>query len=367
MKVIKFNDFAKDYSDNKKELVSIFDRVLKSGWYILGKELSDFERKFSSYLGVKYAIGVGNGLEALQISLMALGIKKGDEVITTPISAAATTLAILAVGAKPVFVDVTNQGLLDPNLISNKITKRTKAILPVHLYGQPVDIDKIKNIANRYHLYLIEDACQAHGSLYGGKKIGGFGDISCFSFYPTKNLGAIGDGGAIVTNNKKLALICQQIRNYGQKDKYNHIRLGLNSRLDELQAAILAFKLDSLDEKNLKKKSLAKIYMEKLSDIKSIEIVTNMQEESNFHLFVIKHKRRNELQKFLHQNGIATDIHYPKILSKQNSLKHIATKEKFKKADRFTKEILSLPCHPQMTINQIDFICSKIREFTYNG
>lgn len=367
MKAIKFNDFTKDYFDTKKKLSSIFDRVLKSGLYILGKELSDFEREFANYLGVKYAIGVGNGLEALQISLMALGVQKGDEVITTPISAAATTLAILAVGAKPVFVDVTSKGLIDPDLIPNKINKKTKAILPVHLYGQPVDLDKIKNIASRRHLYLIEDACQAHGSSYRNKKIGSFGNIACFSFYPTKNLGAIGDGGAIVTNDKKLAQICQQIRNYGQKNKYNHIRFGINSRLDDLHAAILAFKLKFLDEKNQKRKSLAKKYMQNLSDISSVKIVTDMQDESNFHLFVIRSKRRNELQRFLRQNGISTDIHYPKILPKQNSLKHVASSTKFEKADKFVKEILSLPCHPQMTINQVNFICSKIREFANNG
>lgn len=365
MKAIKFNDFTKNYRENKKELSHVFNRVLESGQYILGKEVINFEKEFAKYLGARYAVGVGNGLEALQISLMALNIQKGDEVITTPISAAATTLAILAVGAKPIFVDVTNKGLIDPNLIPNRITKKTKAILPVHLYGQPVDLDKIKNIAKKYHLDLIEDACQAHGSFYKGKKIGVVGNVACFSFYPTKNLGTFGDGGAIVTNNQKIAGMCSQIRNYGQKSKYNHIRFGLNSRLDELHAAILAFKLKFLDEKNQKRRSLAKKYIEGLSDINSIEIVTDMYKESNFHLFVIRCKKRNQLQKFLHQNGIPTDVHYPKILPEQNSLKRITNEEKLERANKFIQEILSLPCHPQMTINQVNFVCSKIKEFIY--
>lgn len=363
MKPIQFNDFAKEYLETKKQLDSIFERVLKSGQYILGKEVTCFEKEFAKYLGVKHAIGVGNGLEALQISLMALGVKKGDEVITTPVSAAATTLAILAVGAKPVFVDVTDKGLIDPDLIPEKITTDTKAILPVHLYGQPADLDKLQKVAAKYKLYLVEDACQAHGSLYKGKKIGGFGDVACFSFYPTKNLGTVGDGGAIVTNDRKLAQICSQIRDYGQKSKYNHIVLGINSKLDELHAAILAFKLKLLDEKNQKRKSLAKKYIEKLSTIASIEIVTDLQEESNFHLFVIRTKKRDVLQKFLLRAGIPTDIHYPKIIPKQKGMKDILDPAKLKKAGRFVREILSLPIHPRMSINQVDFICSRIKKF----
>lgn len=363
MKAISFNDFNKEYSRTKKDLTAIFKRVLKSGWYILGTEVENFERKFANYLNVKYAIGVGNGLEALQISLMALGIKKGDEVITTPISAAATTLAIISVGAKPVFVDVTDKGLLNPDLIPDKITKKTKAILPVHLYGQPVNLDAIRKIAKQYQQYIIEDACQAHGSSYKGRKLGGFGNIACFSFYPTKNLGTYGDGGAIVTNNRNLAGICSQIRNYGQKNKYNHAIIGINSRLDELHAAILAFKLKSLEALNQKRRLFAKQYIEELTDLAPVQIVTDMLEESNFHLFVIRCKNRDKLKEFLRTKGIAADIHYPKILPSQNGLKHISDPKKFKKANEFVKEILSLPCHHQMSANQISCICSMIKKF----
>lgn len=366
MKQIKFNDFTKEYLESQNGLNKIFKNVLSSGWYILGKEVLNFEQEFANYLGAKFCIGVGNGLEALQISLMALGIKEGDEVITTPVSAAATALAILALGAKPIFIDIDSKGQMNSNLISNNITSRTKAILPVDLYGQPLDLDKFKKIAKKFHLHLIEDACQAHGSSYRGRKVGSNADISCFSFYPTKNLGAIGDGGAIITNNKRLAQICYEIRDYGQKKRYNHIRYGLNSRLDELQAAILRFKLKKLDHNNMIRRKLAKLYFKSLSKIKEIEIITDNMDESNFHLYVIRVKNRSRLKKFLESNSIPFGIHYPRILPKQKFINKFIKSYPLPNAYNFVREIISLPIHPQMTPDQVQYISSKISIFFQN-
>lgn len=363
-KQIKFNDFTEEVKSHKKELGTAIGRVLNSGWFILGKEVESFEEEFRDYMGSKYCIGVGNGLEALQISLMALGIGNGDEVITTPISAVATALAILAVGAKPVFVDTNSQGLIDADLIHKVITEKTKAILPVHLYGQAVDLNKIMHICKKYKLFLIEDACQAHGSTYHDKKLGTFGRLGCFSFYPTKNLGAFGDGGAIVTDNDTLANICKEIRDYGQVSRYKHRRYGLNSRLDEIQAAILREKLKFLDKGNEIRRILAKKYIENLIEIPEIDIVdSGLITDNNYHLFVIKLKKRNDLQKFLRKSGIPTLVHYPITIPNQPFFKKITLNQKFKNSEKFVKQILSLPCHPQMTQAQVVFISQRIKSF----
>lgn len=361
---IKFIDFTKEFKEHKGEFNLAIQNVLTSGWYILGQEVSDFEKEFANYLGSKYCIGVGNGLEALQISLMAAGIGKRDEVITTPISAIATTLAILAVGAKPVFVDVTSSGLLDPQKIEHAITPQTKAIIPVHLYGQPIDLDFFVKICQKNNLLLLEDACQAHGSSFQGKKLGTFGKLGCFSFYPTKNLGAFGDGGAIITDDDKLADLCRKIRDYGQEDKYLHTVYGLNSRLDEIQAAILRVKLKYLDQNNKKRQKLAKRYKENLQGINAIEIIKPISwEENNFHLFVIKTERRDELQQFLISNGIITLIHYPITIPDQPCLKKEYGKIKIPKAREFVNQVLSLPCNPLMSEDDIDFVSKKIKNF----
>lgn len=343
---------------------AVFERVLSSGKFILDKEVEGFEQQFASYLGIKYCIGVGNGLEALQIALMALNIGNGDEVITTPISAAATTLSILAVGATPVFVDTTPSGLIDPSDISKVITKNTKAILPVHLYGNSVDLDRIRAICQKYKLFLIEDAAQAHGSKFNGKFLGTFGTLGCFSFYPTKNLGAFGDGGAIVTSNGKLATICQRIRNYGESKKYKHLRFGLNSRLDELQAALLSIKLKYLEEENSIRRRLAQRYIKNLSTLPQIEIVMPRRKKlPNFHLFVIKVQKRSALQKYLTSYSIPTSVHYPKILPDQPFLKREYKSLALPVAREFVKTCLSFPCYPKMSFEEVDFVSSKIIDF----
>jgi dTDP-4-amino-4,6-dideoxygalactose transaminase len=361
--MILFNDFKTEYIYLKKEIDSAIKEVLMSGRYILGKKVENFERQFAKYLGVKYCVGVGNGLEALQIALMALGIGEGDEVITTAHSAVATTLAIKAVGAKPIFVDIDEYYHLDSSKIENKITSRTKAILPVHLYGQMVDIETIQRIAKKHSLYLIEDAAQAHGAEYNGKKAGTFGDFGCFSFYPTKNLGAFGDGGAIVTNKKELYEICKMIRNYGQKNRYEHEIYGLNSRLDEIQAAILSVKLKHLSEFNRKRQQIAKLYFKLLKNVPQIRLPKIRNNAKHiFHLFVIEAERRDELIKFLEKNNIPTIVHYPIPIHKQkcfpefNNLKLPVLETKVQK-------ILSLPIHPFLKKEDVIYIVKKIKEF----
>jgi len=360
VKKVNYLDFQKEAKIRGKIYLSAMKRVLNSGSYILGNEVRSFEKEFAEFCGVKYCVGVGNGLEAIQISLMALGVGRGDEVITTPVSAVATTLAILAVGAIPVFVDIKENGQIDENLIEKAITSKTKAVLPVHLYGQPANVEEIGKICKRNKLFLIEDSAQAHGTTLNGRKVGTFGEMACYSFYPTKNLGAIGDGGAITTNDEKLAKICSEIRDYGQESKYIHIRYGLNSRLDELQAAILREKLKFLEGDNQKRKKIAESYINKLRHLKDIQIVLpeNIR-DSNFHLFVIKTKGRDKLKIYLADKGIPSLIHYPVTIPDQPLFG-----KKYKKLDiplarKFVKEILSLPCYPFLERKDVDYVAEK--------
>ena len=364
IKKISFLDFTQEYKIRKKEYTHAFDRVMTSGVYILSKEVQEFENNLAKYLNVKYCVGVANGLEAIQIALMVKGIGPGDEVITTPISAVATTLAILAVGAEPIFADTNEKGQIDSVQIEKLITKNTKAILPVDLYGQPCDLVKIKEICKKHKLFLIEDACQAIGSTLDGKKLGTYGDVGCFSFYPTKNLGAFGDGGCLVTNNEKLAKTYRELRDYGQQTKYVHIRYGLNSRLDELHAALLSVKLNYLDKDNAKRRIVAKRYIDKLKNIKGLELILPENlDDSNFHLFVIKTKKRDELKKYLADNGIPSLIHYPITIPDQPMFKAKYRNLKIPIARKFVKEILSLPCHPYLDDNEVDYVSGKIVNF----
>ncbi len=361
MKVL-FNDFKKQYKTHQKEIDTAIKRVLNSGWYILGKEVENFEKKFSSYIGTKETIGVANGMEALQIILLALNVGKGDEVITTPHSAIATSLAIQAVGAKPIFVDIDDFYHIDASKIEKHINKKTKAILPVHLYGQSVDIKKMSALAKKYKLFLIEDCAQAHGAKFKGKKVGTFGDAGAFSFYPTKNLGAFGDAGAIVTNNLELALKCRTIRNYGQKNRYEHEVLGLNSRLDELQAAILGGLLPNLEKDNSKRISVAKIYKKELSRLKEIKLPKERKDVKHvYHLFVIEAEKKDALQKFLKENGIETLIHYPIPIHKQKCFNDRKTKLPI--IESKVSDILSLPIHPHLTKKEVLYVCQKIKYF----
>jgi len=361
--MIPFNNLKIENAKEKELLKKAMGRVVSSGWYILGTEVKNFENKFANYIGVKYGIGVANGLEALQISLMALGIGKGDEVITTPLSAVATTLAIKAVGAKPVFVDTDNFHHIDANKIESKITKRTKAILPVHLYGQSVQIDKISSIARKYKIHIIEDCAQSHGTMYKNKKNGSIGALGCFSFYPTKNLGALGDAGMITTNNKALAEKCMEIRNYGQKNRYEHSRHGLNSRLDELQAAILNERLKYLDRNNEKRNLIAKIYRENLTDIEGIKLPELRKNSSHcYHLFVIETNKRDALQNFLKKKGVGTLIHYPLAIHQQEAFPE-HNRLSFPVVQSKISKILSLPIYPNLKEKDALLVCKIIRQF----
>lgn len=360
---IPFGNLIQDHKPVSKKIKAATNRVIDSGWFILGKEVENFENKFSKFCGTRYAIGVANGLEALQISLLVTGVKPGDEVITTPLSAAATSLAIVNVGAKPVFVDIdSNSYNINSNLIEKKITKKTKAILPVHLYGQLSDMAVINRIAKKHKLIVIEDCAQAVGAKLKNKKAGSFGDIGAFSFYPSKNLGALGDGGAIITNNKKFFQQAKILRNYGQDGRYNHVKPGLNSRLDELQAAILNVKLAELDKVNLRRKKIASLYSQQLANL-SLKIPKTFKNSSHvWHLYVIEVKNRDQLQKYLAKHGVATAIHYPTALNDQRSLKKFS-KGRGEIATKAVKNILSLPIYPSLKDLQIKYICKLIKEF----
>ena len=358
-----FNDFKKEYAHTKKDIDKAMVKVAKSGWYILGKEASNFEKEFAKFVGTKHAIGVANGLEALQISLMSLGIKEGDEVITTSLSAIATALAIKAVGAKPVFADIDEFYHLDPEDIEIKITRKTKAIIPVHLYGQPAEMGKIIALAKKHKLYVIEDCAQSHGAKFRKKMTGSMGIAGCFSFYPTKNLGALGDAGAITTNDSNLAEKCRMIRNYGQITRYEHPCLGINSRLDELQAAILRVKLKRLRESNAKRNKIAKLYRKELRGITQIKLPKERAGASHaYHLFVIETENRGELQKYLSEKGIPTLIHYPIPIHKQKSFRELNSLS-LPQTENKVKKILSLPCHPYLEEKEIKFISQAIRSF----
>lgn len=361
--MILMNDFKSEYASLKKEINTAVNRVLESGWYILGSEVESFEQEFAKYVGSKYCIAVANGLEALQISLMSLNIGKGDEVITVSNTAVATVLAISNLGAKPVFVDVDDSYLMDVDQLKEKITPNTKAIIPVHLFGQVANMTKIKKLAKENNIKIVEDACQAHGASYRGKKSGTFGNLGCFSFYPTKNLGAYGDGGAIITNSKSLYEQCKMLRNYGQKNRYEHEILGLNSRLDEIQAAVLKVKLKHLDKFILKRNKIAQIYTKKLAGIKQIKIpIVNKGNYHSFHLFVIESENRDQLMSFLKESGVQCLIHYPIPVHKQKCYSSYNTL-KLKKTEYFAEKILSLPVHPMMTARQAEEICKLILNF----
>lgn len=359
---IKFNDFQKQYKAHHQKFDKAIKGVLNSGWYILGSQVADFEKKFAAYIGTKYAIGVANGMEALQIALLALNIGPGDEVITTSHTAAATALAIVAVGAKPVFVDIDEYFHIDANQIEEKINGKTKAIIPVHLYGQSVDLDKIMAICQKHHIHLIEDCAQAHGALYKNKKVGSFGVVNCFSFYPTKNLGAFGDGGAITTNDQALYEKILQLRNYGQKNRYEHESYGLNSRLDEIQAAILLVQLEYLDKNNKIRQKLADIYAKHLRHVKQVKLPQLRKNcQSVFHLFVIEAENRDGLAEYLKSKGIATLIHYPVPVHRQPCFKE--HNSYLPVLEEKIKVILSLPIHPFLSVKEIKYICNSINIF----
>lgn len=358
-------DLKIQYKSLRKEISKKISEIFESGTFIKGPVLEEFETNFAKFVGTKYAIGVASGTDALHLSLMALNIGKGDEVILPANTFIATAYAILYVQAKPVFVDVDPKTYnIDTELIERKISKRTKAIIPVHLYGQPCQMDKILQLAKKYKLLVIEDAAQSHGAVYKGKHVGNFGHAAAFSFYPGKNLGAFGDGGIITTNSIRLANKIKMLREYGAYSKYYFDQLGFNSRLDALQAAILNIKLKYLKRWNKKRWKLAQNYNKFLSNLLQITTPFTGKNISHvFHLYVIRTPQRNQLMKFLQKRGIQTGIHYPLPLHLQKSLRYLDYKKgDFPVAEKISKQVLSLPLYPELSLNQQKFIVESIKK-----
>ncbi|KKT57852.1 MAG: Glutamine-scyllo-inositol transaminase [Candidatus Giovannonibacteria bacterium GW2011_GWC2_44_9] len=341
--MIQIVDFIREYKSIKKEIDSAINRVLRRGVFVLGPEVENFEKNFAKYCGVKYAVGVASGTDALYLSLLALDIGRGDEVIVPVNTALATAMAVKMSGAKPVFCDSDENFLIDINKIPALINKRTKAIMPVHLYGRACDMEKLRALAKAHKLFLIEDCAQAHGAVWNGKKVGGWGDFSCFSFYPTKNLGAYGDGGAVTTNSEGHYKKLRALRFYGAHDRVTSAMFGINSRLDEKQAAILSVKLKYLDKWNQKRKNTAKLYGKLISNKNIILPKVNNENEHVYHLFVARAKNRDSLMKVLKKKNIQTLIHYPLLLHNQPIFNY---KGRFANAEKHSKEIFSLPMHP---------------------
>jgi dTDP-4-amino-4,6-dideoxygalactose transaminase len=363
---IPFLDLKSQYIDLKEELDAAYHRVMESGWYILGKEVDAFEKEFAAYCGVKRCIGVGNGLEALHLILRACGIGEGDEVIVPANTYIATWLAVSYAGAIPVPVEPDEKTCnINPQLIEKAVSKKTRAIIPVHLYGQPADMDQITDIAKKNDLKVIEDAAQAHGSRYKGRRVGGLGDAAGFSFYPGKNLGALGDGGAVTSADDKLANAVMVLRNYGSEIKYHNAVKGFNSRLDELQAAMLSVKLRILDEHNRRRSEIAGRYSEELSRIGDLVLpVVPEWAEPVWHLYVVRTARRDDLQSFLKQRGIGTTIHYPIPPHMQPAYKDLGIKKgSLPITEAIHREVLSLPIGPTLTSAQVAEVIATVREF----
>jgi len=366
---IPFGDLSRQYKKYKNEFDSIITSVFEKGSFILGENLSDFEKNFAGYLEIKNAIGVANGTEAIFLALKALDIGEGDEVITVANTAVPTISAIDGAGAKPVFVDILeNSYNINPHLIEDKINQKTKAIIPVHLYGNPCEMDSIMQTANKYGLKVIEDCAQAHGAKYKGKKVGTFGDIAAFSFYPSKNLGANGDGGMVVTDDDELAEKVRLLRNYGFKDRYNSTLRGYNSRLDEIQAALLNFKLTRLDEWNMARIKIAQKYINGLKDtpliLPELNLNNNFDNFSVFHLFVIRSKERSKLIGYLLKEGIAVLIHYPVPIHLQPAYNFLGYRAgDLPVTEKISQEILSIPVYPELEDKEIDYIIDRIKKF----
>lgn len=388
-------NLKKQYNSIKTNCDIRILEILTSANYIMGENVKQFEREFADYIGVKHSISVGNGTDALVIALKALGIGKGDEVITTPFTFFATAESISLVGATPVFVDVRLDTFnIDPRKIEEKITSKTKAIMPVHIFGQACDMDEINNIAKKHNLYVIEDACQAVGGEYKGRKIGTLGDIACFSFFPTKNLGCAGDGGMIVTNNDEIATICKALRTHGsgengkkayniinnineevKKDesidntvynplKYYNYLIGHNSRLDEIQAAILRIKLPYLDEWNDKRRENAKFFNENLKDM---DLVTPFEDENVkhvYHMYILQSENRENLVSYLKENGISTGIYYPVPLHLQKAFKNLSYKVgDMPNAEYLSHRTFAIPIFPELSDDEKNYIVKILKKF----
>jgi len=356
-------DLKRQYLSVKKEIDRAIQEVIDKSAFIMGENVEEFENEFAEFCGVEYGVGTSSGTTALHLALVVCGIKQGDEVITVPYTFIATTEAVSHTGAKVVFVDIEDRSYtMDPEKIEKVITERTKAIVPVHLFGQPADMDKIIEIAKKHNLIVIEDACQAHGAEYKGKKVGSLGDIACFSFYPGKNLGAYGDAGMVVTDNKELAEKVRLLRNHGRAEKYCHQVEGYNYRLDAIQAAILRVKLRHLEEWTEKRRINAKLYNEFLKGNKVKTPLEMEYAKHVYHLYVIKTEERQELYLKLRENGISAAIHYPFPLHLQEAYRYLGWKKgDFPISEACSEGLLSLPMFPELTEDEIKRIVDIIK------
>ncbi len=359
---VAFVDLSAEYRALQTEIDTAVARVLAGGWYILGQEVAAFEAEFAAYCGVSHAVGVASGTDALLLALRALEIGPGDEVITVSHTAVATVTAVALSGATPVLVDVEPDFYtLDAAQLATAITPRTKAIIPVHLYGQPANLDAILAIARQHRLYVIEDCAQAHGALHNGQRVGSFGHLAAFSFYPTKNLGAVGDGGAVVTQDAGLAQRLRWLRQYGWQKRYISALEGYNSRLDELQAAILRIKLRHLDVANAQRRALAQAYQQQLAGLPLTLPQERPLTEHVYHLYVIQSAARDALQAHLHANGVGTAVQYPVPIHQQPAYAHLHTHLPVTEA--LAGRILSLPMYPYLPPGHLARACQVVTEF----
>ena len=364
-----FVDLKEQYQAIKVEIDEAIQSVIDETAFISGKYVQGFEKNFAAFCGAKHCIGVGNGTDALFIALRALGIGLEDEVIVPANSFVATSEAVTMTGARVVFVDCDPDTYnIDANLIELKITSKTKALIPVHLYGQPVNMPAICEIARKHNLKIVQDCAQAHGATFDGKSLADFGDVLCFSFYPGKNLGAYGDAGAVVTNYDEIAKRALMTANHGRIGKYDHEFEGVNSRMDGIQGAVLNVKLKYLEQWNENRRRNADIYNHFLKDIPNLSLPYTLPNVKHvYHLYVIRSKQRNALQHFLRENGVATGIHYPTSLPKLKAYQYLGHKpDDFPVATQYQNEILSLPMYPELNDNDIQYVVQKIKQFNSN-
>jgi dTDP-4-amino-4,6-dideoxygalactose transaminase len=364
--IIEFVDLKRQYRPLREEILSGIEGVLDGMNLFLGENVYRLEEEFAAYCGTSHAIGVGSGTDALHLALRAVGIGPGDEVITVSNTFFATVEAIALCGARPVFVDIDPATYtMDSSLIEAAITPRTKAIVPVHLYGHPADMDPIIAISRRHGLAIVEDACQAHGAEYKGVRIGSFGDAAAFSFYYSKNLGAYGEGGMVVTNDRDTATNVQMLRNHGSKEKYQHALLGVNARLDEIQAAVLRVKLPHLDRWNAARRTWAEEYSRRLADIEDVVTpVVQPYAKHVFHLYVIRTRDRERLQKWLKSHGVSTGIHYPVPVHLQEACAGLGySPGSLPETEAAARQILSLPMFAELTIDEVAYVCQTIRDY----
>lgn len=362
---IPFVDLKIQYQTIQDDVNSNLQEVMRRCDFVLGQDVKTFEEEFATFCQVEYAVGLDSGYSALELILRAYGIGPGDEVITAANTFIATAFAITNTGAKPVLVDIDPATYnLDPTLLEAAITPATRAIMPVHLYGQTADMDPILHIASKHGMQVIEDAAQAHGARYKGKRAGSLGDAAAFSFYPGKNLGAYGDGGAVVTNDPQLAERIRMLRDLGMRVKYHHEIKGFNHRLDTMQAAVLRVKLRHLDDWNAARRQVARQYDLRLSDLIIIIPSTPEWAEHIYHLYVIRAENRDALQKYLNQAGIASGLHYPIPIHLQPAYQELGYQEgDFPITEQYAKEILSLPMYPELTTDAVDYVADTIKAF----